>query len=192
MDSPRGAPSRAGGAPWGELPERRPPSWPPAGRRLGVRCHPHAVRPARLRRAARGQGRSHALRLAQERADVVAVDRCGPVELPVPCVDPVDISDAILFLVSDEARHVTGVTLPVDAGYTIRWRKDPAAPRPSPLTPRPSQAPGWPLQRGRRSEGRGASGSHSGVLVAWWSRPEACGRTRWICVSGSLPQSMAG
>jgi len=40
--------------------------------------------------------------------------------LPVPYVDPVDISNAILFLVSDEARYITGVTLPVDAGYTIR------------------------------------------------------------------------
>ena len=40
--------------------------------------------------------------------------------LPVPHVDPVDISNAILFLVSDEARYITGATLPVDAGYTIR------------------------------------------------------------------------
>ena len=40
--------------------------------------------------------------------------------LPVPWVDPVDISNAILFLVSDEARYVTGVTLPVDAGYTLK------------------------------------------------------------------------
>jgi SDR family mycofactocin-dependent oxidoreductase len=40
--------------------------------------------------------------------------------LPVAYVDPVDISNAILFLVSDEARYITGVTLPVDAGYTIR------------------------------------------------------------------------
>ena len=31
---------------------------------------------------------------------------------------PVDISDAILWLVSDDARYVTGVTLPVDAGFT--------------------------------------------------------------------------
>ncbi|MEX5720598.1 mycofactocin-coupled SDR family oxidoreductase [Geodermatophilus maliterrae] len=44
----------------------------------------------------------------------------GTNALPVPWVDPVDISNAILFLVSDEARYVTGVTLPVDAGYTIR------------------------------------------------------------------------
>ena len=38
--------------------------------------------------------------------------------LPVPMVEPVDISNAILWLVSDAARYVTGVTLPVDAGFT--------------------------------------------------------------------------
>jgi SDR family mycofactocin-dependent oxidoreductase len=38
--------------------------------------------------------------------------------LPVDMVEPVDISNAILFLVSDDGRYVTGVTLPVDAGYT--------------------------------------------------------------------------
>jgi len=36
--------------------------------------------------------------------------------LPVEWVEPVDISNAILFLVSDDARYVTGVQLPVDAG----------------------------------------------------------------------------
>src|SRR5258708_28168393 len=40
--------------------------------------------------------------------------------LPVPWVEPRDISNAVLFLASDEARYVTGVTLPVDAGYTIK------------------------------------------------------------------------
>jgi len=38
--------------------------------------------------------------------------------LPVPMVEPVDISNAIAWLVSDDARYVTGVTLPVDAGFT--------------------------------------------------------------------------
>jgi SDR family mycofactocin-dependent oxidoreductase len=38
--------------------------------------------------------------------------------LPVDLVEPVDVSNAILWLVSDEARYITGVTLPVDAGYT--------------------------------------------------------------------------
>ncbi|ABW12664.1 short-chain dehydrogenase/reductase SDR [Parafrankia sp. EAN1pec] len=36
--------------------------------------------------------------------------------LPVEAVDPVDISNAILYLVSDDGRYVTGTVLPVDAG----------------------------------------------------------------------------
>lgn len=40
--------------------------------------------------------------------------------LPIQWVDPVDISNAILWLVSDEARYVTGVQLPVDAGSVIK------------------------------------------------------------------------
>ncbi|HEY2196386.1 MAG TPA: mycofactocin-coupled SDR family oxidoreductase [Mycobacterium sp.] len=36
--------------------------------------------------------------------------------LPVPWVDAIDISNAVLFLASDESRHITGVSLPVDAG----------------------------------------------------------------------------
>jgi (+)-trans-carveol dehydrogenase len=36
--------------------------------------------------------------------------------LPIPWVDPVDVSNAIVWLASDAARYVTGVTLPVDAG----------------------------------------------------------------------------
>jgi NAD(P)-dependent dehydrogenase (short-subunit alcohol dehydrogenase family) len=38
--------------------------------------------------------------------------------LPVDMVEPADISNAILWLVSDDARYVTGVTLAVDAGFT--------------------------------------------------------------------------
>lgn len=38
--------------------------------------------------------------------------------LPVPMIEAVDISNAIVWLVSDDARYVTGVTLPVDAGFT--------------------------------------------------------------------------
>jgi NAD(P)-dependent dehydrogenase (short-subunit alcohol dehydrogenase family) len=40
--------------------------------------------------------------------------------LPVPWVEPVDISNAVLFLASDEARYVTGTELKIDAGYTLR------------------------------------------------------------------------
>jgi len=40
--------------------------------------------------------------------------------LPIPWVEPVDISNAVLFLASDEARYITGITLPVDAGALIK------------------------------------------------------------------------
>jgi (+)-trans-carveol dehydrogenase/(-)-trans-carveol dehydrogenase len=40
--------------------------------------------------------------------------------LPIPWVEPVDISNALLFLASDEARYITGVALPVDAGATLK------------------------------------------------------------------------
>jgi (+)-trans-carveol dehydrogenase len=40
--------------------------------------------------------------------------------LPIPWVEPVDISSAVLWLASDESRYVTGVTLPVDAGSVIK------------------------------------------------------------------------
>jgi SDR family mycofactocin-dependent oxidoreductase len=38
--------------------------------------------------------------------------------LPVDMLEPADISNAIAWLVSDDARYITGVTLPVDAGFT--------------------------------------------------------------------------
>lgn len=40
--------------------------------------------------------------------------------MPVPWVEVEDIANAVLFLASDEARYVTGVTLPVDAGAAVR------------------------------------------------------------------------
>jgi SDR family mycofactocin-dependent oxidoreductase len=40
--------------------------------------------------------------------------------LPVEAVEPEDISDAVLFLASDESRYVTGLTMTVDAGATAR------------------------------------------------------------------------
>lgn len=40
--------------------------------------------------------------------------------LPVPWLEVADISNAVLFLASDEARYITGVTLPVDAGYLAK------------------------------------------------------------------------
>ena len=40
--------------------------------------------------------------------------------LPVDLIEPIDVSNAVLWLVSDEARYVTGIALPVDAGLLNR------------------------------------------------------------------------
>jgi (+)-trans-carveol dehydrogenase len=40
--------------------------------------------------------------------------------LPIAWTEPLDIANAALFLASDEARYITGVALPVDAGMTTR------------------------------------------------------------------------
>ena len=47
----------------------------------------------------------------------------GPIfmnTLPVELVEPRDISNAVLFLASDEAQYVTGLEFTVDAGNTTR------------------------------------------------------------------------
>ena len=38
--------------------------------------------------------------------------------LPVQMLEPEDIANAVFYLVSDAGRYVTGITLPVDAGFT--------------------------------------------------------------------------
>lgn len=40
--------------------------------------------------------------------------------LPIPLLEPADISNTVLFLASDEARAITSVAMPVDAGSTQR------------------------------------------------------------------------
>ncbi len=40
--------------------------------------------------------------------------------LPIPWVEPIDVANAVLFLLSDEARYLTGVSLPVDAGAMLK------------------------------------------------------------------------
>jgi len=40
--------------------------------------------------------------------------------LPIGWIEPEDVSNAILFLVSDESRYITGIELPVDAGTLLK------------------------------------------------------------------------
>jgi NAD(P)-dependent dehydrogenase (short-subunit alcohol dehydrogenase family) len=54
--------------------------------------------------------------LAEEPSAAGAITNLLPVEL----IESVDISNAVLYLVSDDGRYVTGVTLPVDAGITAK------------------------------------------------------------------------
>ncbi len=119
---------------------------------------------------ARGQGRSHAVRLANEGADIIGIDICADIAsvnyplatpddleetrstihptgvrttmvvnetmlewlakhpgggsthlenpMPVDMLEPEDVSGAVAFLASDDAKWITGVALPVDAGFT--------------------------------------------------------------------------
>ena len=60
------------------------------------------------------------LNLTEQLADDPAL---GPIfmnSLPVEMLDPRDVSNAVLFLASDEARYVTGLEFTIDAGCTIR------------------------------------------------------------------------
>jgi SDR family mycofactocin-dependent oxidoreductase len=41
--------------------------------------------------------------------------------LPIPWVEPADISNAVLWLASDESRYVTGAAIPIDAGVSQKY-----------------------------------------------------------------------
>ncbi len=55
--------------------------------------------------------------LADARPDLVPIFLNA---LPIVMAEPIDISNAVLFLVSDESRYVTGLEFKVDAGVTLR------------------------------------------------------------------------
>ncbi len=42
--------------------------------------------------------------------------------LPIPFVEPEDVAKAVLYLASDDARYVTGISLPVDAGSLMTFK----------------------------------------------------------------------
>jgi SDR family mycofactocin-dependent oxidoreductase len=45
--------------------------------------------------------------------------------MPIPYVEPVDISNVVLFLASDESRYVTGQQIRVDAGSLLKFPQGP-------------------------------------------------------------------
>ena len=40
--------------------------------------------------------------------------------LPIEILQPEDIANAVAWLVSDEAAYITGIQLPLDAGFAVR------------------------------------------------------------------------
>jgi (+)-trans-carveol dehydrogenase len=64
--------------------------------------------------------------LANPRPEDLGAAFVGTNSLPVPWVEPIDISNAVLWLASDESRYVTGVTLPIDAGACVKVGARPA------------------------------------------------------------------
>jgi NAD(P)-dependent dehydrogenase (short-subunit alcohol dehydrogenase family) len=55
--------------------------------------------------------------LTESRPDLVPIFLNA---LPIVMAEPIDISNAVLFLVYDESRYVTGLEFKVDAGVTLR------------------------------------------------------------------------
>jgi SDR family mycofactocin-dependent oxidoreductase len=54
--------------------------------------------------------------LGEQRSDLIPIFVNA---MPTPAVEPTDVSNAVLFLLSDESRYVTGLQFKVDAGVTI-------------------------------------------------------------------------
>ena len=45
--------------------------------------------------------------------------------MPIPYVEPLDISNTVLYFACDESRYVTGLQHRVDAGSFLRWPNGP-------------------------------------------------------------------
>jgi (+)-trans-carveol dehydrogenase len=75
--------------------------------------------------AARGQGRSHALRFAEEGADIIAIDICGQVDtVPYAMSGPADIAETARLVEALGRRIVTGEVDVRDAAAVTRVLDD--------------------------------------------------------------------
>jgi SDR family mycofactocin-dependent oxidoreductase len=45
--------------------------------------------------------------------------------LPTAWIEPEDVADLVLFLVSDASKNITGTSIPIDAGCMIKWPNGP-------------------------------------------------------------------
>ena len=87
------------------------------------RIRVNAVHPGNVRTAMIDNPGMHALfrpDLAEPTLDDIAWGLSAINLLPEPWVEPEDVTEAVLWLVSDASRFVTGVTLPVDLGATVK------------------------------------------------------------------------
>jgi hypothetical protein len=57
-----------------------------------------------------------ARRMAEYPEGAVALENL----LPVPMIEAADVTEAMVYLCGQSGRYVTGISLPVDAGYTVK------------------------------------------------------------------------
>jgi (+)-trans-carveol dehydrogenase len=98
--------------------------------------------------AARGQGRSHAVRLAQEGADIIAVDVCKQVDtVPYPTATPDDLAETVrqvealdrrIVAAEVDVRDLAGLTQAVEDGVAQLGRLDIVLANAGISTPAPS------------------------------------------------------
>jgi (+)-trans-carveol dehydrogenase len=83
--------------------------------------------------AGRGQGRSHAVKLAAEGADIIAIDICHDVEGALPMATPDDLADTVklvealdrrIIATQADVRDLDGLKAAVDAGVAELGRLD--------------------------------------------------------------------
>jgi SDR family mycofactocin-dependent oxidoreductase len=82
--------------------------------------HPTSVNTDMIQNSATYELFAPDLEPAERTKDVIAERFQAMNVLPIPWVEPVDISNAVLWLASDQSRYVTGLELKIDAGQTLR------------------------------------------------------------------------